>query len=131
MKILVAEDDRVSAVTLKALLENAGHDVQVASDGRMAWDILQQEHFPLVILDWMMPHMDGLEVCRNIRGRTLTPYTCIIMLTAKHQREERLRALQTGVDVFLAKPLDAEDLLARLQIAERIVEMEQANRRTA
>jgi DNA-binding response OmpR family regulator len=126
MKILVAEDDNVSALALRALLEKHGHTVTMTADGNAAWSKLQAEHFPLAILDWMMPGMDGLAVCRRIRSRPTPPYTCVIMLTAKQQREDRLFALQAGADVFLSKPLDAEDLLARLQVAERILALEQA-----
>lgn len=131
MKILIAEDDAVSATALRTLLETRGHEVKVTTDGRSAWTALQAEHFPLAILDWMMPDMDGLEVCRRIRSRSTPPYTCVIMLTAKQQREDRLIALQAGVDVFLTKPLDAEDLLARLQVAERIIRLEQASAKAA
>jgi len=127
MKILVAEDDTVSAIAIKALLENNGHTVTMAADGSAAWKAFQAEHYPLVILDWMMPLMDGISVCRNIRSHPLPSYTCVIMLTAKQQREDRLAALQAGADVFLSKPLDAEDLLARLQVAERILLLEQRN----
>jgi DNA-binding response OmpR family regulator len=80
-----------------------------------------------VLTDWMMPRMDGLEVCRQIRQSCRLPYTCVIMLTAKQTREDRVQALGVGVDVFLTKPLVAADLVARLQVAERILQMEQKN----
>ena len=124
MKVLIAEDDSVSALALRMLLERNGHEVNVTTNGRAAWDTLQTQHYPLVILDWMMPEMDGLAVCRKIRSTPGASYTCIIMLTAKQAREDRLEALNSGVDVFLTKPLDSEDMLARLQVAERILALE-------
>ncbi len=71
-----------------------------------------------------MPEMDGLEVCRRIRASNPKEYTCIIMLTAKREKEDRIAALKAGVDVFLSKPLNKDELIARLQVAERILSME-------
>ena len=124
MKVLIAEDDSVSALALRMLLERNGHKVTVAPNGRIAWEALQAEHYPLVILDWMMPEMDGVTVCRHIRSHPFPSYICVIMLTAKQAREDRLEALSAGVDVFMTKPLDSEDMLARLQVAERILALE-------
>lgn len=129
MKILVAEDDSVSLLVLRALLEQRGHEVTAATNGAEAWRIYQAERHPVAILDWMMPEMDGLELCRNIRGMTRSDkgaYTCVIMLTAKQEREDRLQALSAGADVFLTKPLNRDDMIARLQVAERILSMETA-----
>lgn len=124
MRVLIAEDDPVSALALEASLEQQGYTVTTATNGAQAWRLFQETIFPIVILDWMMPEMDGLEVCRRIRKRTDGPYTCVIMLTAKQGREDRLQALSAGVDVFLSKPLDTEDMYARLQIANRILALE-------
>ncbi len=127
MKILVAEDDAASMMTLRALLEQEGHQVTGTSDGEEAWKAAQAGVYPVVILDWMMPRMDGLEVCRNIRSAPVGRggYVCIIMLTAKEGRENRMQALGAGADVFLSKPLDREVLIARLQVAQRIIAMEE------
>lgn len=124
MKILIAEDDSTSAMALEALLKRQGHDVTVTYDGKQAWETLQQADYPMVILDWMMPEMDGIEVCRKIRTRQNAAYICVIMLTAKQGNDDRKQALQAGVDVFMTKPLDPEEIVARLRIANRILEME-------
>ena len=125
MNILIAEDDPVSALALRRVLEKNGHAVTTTVNGAEALTAWRQGGFPIVITDWMMPQVDGLEVCRHIRKSASLPYTCIIMLTAKQTREDRAKALGEGVDVFLTKPLIADDLIARIQVAERILLMEQ------
>ena len=124
MKILIAEDDRVSAMVLQKTLERQGHEVIVASDGRQAWEQIQQGYVPLVITDWMMPDMDGLELCRRVRSLSRRPYTYLLLLTAKDQRTDRLEGLGAGADDFLVKPLDTDELTARLKVAERILGMQ-------
>jgi DNA-binding response OmpR family regulator len=126
MKIMIAEDDPVSAAALHGLLARLGHDVAVTVDGDAAWHFWSHEQTPIVVLDWMMPGIDGIEVCKRIRASKPTGYTCIIMLTAKREREDRVKALKAGVDVFITKPLNKEELIARLQVAERIIAMESA-----
>jgi len=106
------------------------HEVVFASNGGEAWRLLQQEPFRLVILDWVMPEMDGMEVCRNIRARQANSYTYIILLTGRTDRKDRLEALEGGADDFLTKPLDSGELVARLNVANRILETEEAVRRT-
>ncbi|MEO7718658.1 MAG: response regulator [Capsulimonas sp.] len=125
MKIIIAEDDPVSMRALRTILEGLGHQVTAVPNGVQAWAALQAETFAIVITDWMMPEMDGIELCRNIRARKNVPYTCVILLTAKQTREDRVQGLNAGADVFLTKPLDRSDLIARLQVAERILMLEQ------
>src|SRR5579871_233073 len=124
MKILIAEDDRVSALVLQLTLERLGHEVTVAASGKEAWDHLEREYAPLVITDWMMPDMDGLELCGRVRALWGRPYTYVMLLTAKGQRADRLEGLGAGADDFLTKPLDADELAARLRTAERILCMQ-------
>ena len=124
MRLLIAEDDPTSAAALHGLLQNIGYDVDVATNGIDAWQRWQISQPKIVILDWMMPGIDGVEVCRRIRSVSTNEYTCVIMLTAKRDREDRVAALKAGADVFLTKPLNKEELIARLQVAERIIEME-------
>ncbi|MGI4791613.1 MAG: response regulator [Janthinobacterium lividum] len=126
MNILIAEDDPVSALALRILLTKLGHTVQAATNGVEAWQMIQERPVPIAILDWMMPKMDGLELCRRIKNSSGHAYTCVMMLTAKQSREDRLTALHAGADVFLTKPLDRECLIARLQVAERILHLEAA-----
>jgi diguanylate cyclase (GGDEF)-like protein len=124
MLILVAEDDRTSALILRKALEKMGHDVALASNGAEALQKVDELGVNLVISDWMMPEMDGLELCRRLRGRRDGSYIYVILLTAKGQKEERLEALVTGADDFLIKPLDRAELHARLHVAMRILGMQ-------
>src|SRR5687767_4952403 len=95
VRILIAEDDAVSRLRLKATLENQGHEVVVAGDGAEAWRALQTEDAPrLALLDWMMPEMDGVEVCRRVRERTQLPYLYLILLTARDRQEDIVEGLK-------------------------------------
>jgi two-component system cell cycle response regulator len=125
MRILVAEDDSVSALILRRTLEKMGNEVTVAQDGLEAWNLVVQQDFRLVISDWMMPNMDGVQLCRRIRSRKDYPYVYLILLTAKGAREDRLEAMEAGADDFLVKPLDTAELTARLNVARRILSMQQ------
>jgi phosphoserine phosphatase RsbU/P len=123
MKILIAEDDPVSAKILQFTLENGGHEVTAVTSGEAAWDAFHAEPTRVVISDWMMPDLDGLGLCGKIRARPRTDYTYFILLTAIHTGRENLRkAMNAGVDDFLTKPLDREAIMMRLRVAERIVE---------
>lgn len=120
MHILVVEDEPVTRELLRRLLLAAGHEVTETADGAEAWKVLQSIRIPVVISDWEMPELEGLDLCRNIRGRA-GEYTYFIMLTGKSGRAEYLEAMDGGVDDFLAKPLDAIDLQCRLRVADRIL----------
>ena len=123
MKILIAEDDLVSAKILQFTLESGGHEVVACNSGVSAWECFDNEPTRVVISDWMMPRLDGLELCARIRARPKTDYTYFILLTAIHTGRENLRkAMNAGVDDFLTKPLDREAIMMRLRVAERIVE---------
>ena len=123
MKILIAEDDPVSAKILQFTLENAGHDVVVAANGTIAWEIFNASPVRVIVSDWMMPELDGLELCNKVRARPKTDYTYFILLTAIHTGRENLRkAMEAGVDDFLTKPLDREGIMMRLRVAERIID---------
>ncbi|HEX9998528.1 MAG TPA: diguanylate cyclase [Abditibacterium sp.] len=121
MKILIAEDDMTSRLVLGATLKKLGHEVTATSDGQQAWARLSEEYFPLLISDWMMPDMDGLELCRLIRAANQKQYTYIILLTALGGRNSFLEGLDAGADDFITKPFDEELLAARLRVAERIL----------
>jgi len=126
MKILIAEDDPISRRVLEAHLLEWGYEVVVASDGGEAWEIIQQPESPsLIISDWMMPNMDGLELCRKIREMKKSNYTYFIILTAKERQEDVVKGLQAGADDFLIKPFHQEELKYRVHIGERIIELEQ------
>jgi phosphoserine phosphatase RsbU/P len=125
MKVLVAEDDAVSSYVLAARVRKMGHDVLTAADGAIAWDLYQQEHPRLVITDWMMPGVDGLELCRRIRGAETRMYTYIILVTALSGKEKYFEGMEAGADDFVTKPLDPDGLQARLRVAERVVSLQQ------
>jgi diguanylate cyclase (GGDEF)-like protein len=123
MKILIAEDQAPSALLLRRTLERMGHELSVAPDGEQAWRIVQSGLAPLLISDWMMPLVDGPELCRRIRSAPLEKYTYIILLTSRDRKEDRLEGLRAGADDFLTKPPDPDELAVRLQIAERILKV--------
>ena len=123
--VLVAEDDPMFRKILKSWLENWGYRVIVAEDGTAAWNILQQERPPeLLILDWVMPGIDGLELCRRIRERQTTPYQYILLVTAKDDAEDVVTGLEAGADDHLTKPFDRSELRARLRVGRRILTLQ-------
>ncbi len=127
MKALIAEDEAVSRRMLEVTLRKWGYDVVVASDGAEAWRLLQGEDAPeLAILDWMMPGMDGLELCREIRRRLQTLPTYIILLTARQSKDDIVQGLEGGADDYIAKPFDQEELRARVQGGVRVVELQRS-----
>lgn len=131
MKILIAEDDTTSRLVLAATLKKAGHEVASAKNGREAWEMLQEGDYSLVISDWMMPDMDGLELCRLIRAQRQMTYTYIILLTALGGKTNYLDAMDAGADDFITKPFDAEQLDARLRVAKRILDLHEMLRTNA
>lgn len=125
MKILVAEDDLTSRTILTGILKKWGHDPLAASDGREAWEMLKEPDAPkLAILDWNMPKMDGLELCRAIREDASGGYVFIILLTARNSREDIVTGLEAGADDYLIKPPDPAELTARIKNGMRILELE-------
>lgn len=125
MKIIIAEDERISRTLLQRTLASHGFEVAVAEDGAKAWEALQNEHFPVLISDLWMPNMDGHELSRRIRSSDREEYTYIILLTSAGGKADYFGAMDAGVDDFLTKPLDPDLLLARLRVAERIVGLRQ------
>lgn len=125
MKILIAEDDPISRRVLEEFLKKWGYQVVVATNGADAWTVLASADAPrLAILDWMMPEMEGIEICRRVRALDDRAYTFLVLLTAHGQKQSLLTGLNAGADDYLAKPFDAEELRARLQVGERILRMQ-------
>ena len=126
MKILIAEDQATAALFLRRTLERMGHEAIVVPDGEEALRTVLEQPIPLLISDWLMPKMDGLELCRQIRSRTSPgdgTYTYVILLTSKATRQDKLDGLRAGADDFLTKPPDPDELAVRLEIAGRILEV--------
>jgi sigma-B regulation protein RsbU (phosphoserine phosphatase) len=138
VRILVAEDDSVSRLLLETHLKRWGHEPVVTKDGVEAWAVLQRDDAPpIAILDWMMPGMDGLEICRRARARSGAPPLYIILLTARVDPQDTIDGLGAGADDFVTKPFDAGELRARLgvgvrvaglqlEVAARVAELERA-----
>jgi phosphoserine phosphatase RsbU/P len=126
VKILIADDDLTSRTLLEGLLKNTGHQVTAAVNGAEAWRILQQPKAPmLVILDWVMPEMDGLEVVRRVRAERAgaqQPY--VLLLTSKDAREDIVTGLEAGANDYLPKPFDPGELRARVEVGRRMVELQ-------
>lgn len=127
MRILIAEDDLTSRTVLRAGLTKHGHDVIETVDGAEAWQVMQRPDAPrLAILDWMMPHLDGLQVCRLIRAQPTDQPPYIIMLTARGEKSDIIAGLEAGADDYVSKPFDAGELRARVNVAGRLLETQAA-----
>jgi len=125
MKILIAEDDLVSRTVLIRMLTKWGHEVVTTVDGRSAYELLEREDAPkLAILDWMMPEMDGLDVCRGVRALERSEPTYLILLTAKDQIGDIVEGLDSGANDYLIKPYDWRELKSRVRVGERMVALQ-------
>jgi DNA-binding response OmpR family regulator len=130
VKLLLAEDSAVVRILVKHFLDRWGYEVVVAEDGDEAWRVLDRPDAPsIALVDWMMPGLDGLEVCRRVREANREPPTYIILLTAKDQQENIVRGLAAGADDYLKKPFDNTQLMARLAVARRMIERHAATPR--
>lgn len=122
MKVLVADDEAVSRRLLESSLSRWGFDVVVASDGTQASRILLSPDAPkLALLDWMMPGLDGIQLCQEIRTNKPEPYTYILLLTGKREKEDVVRGLEAGADDYITKPFDPSELKVRLRTGKRIL----------
>lgn len=122
MKILVAEDDMISRKLLTTTLKQFGHEVRAFDNGADAWTEFDATPVRVIVSDWLMPGVDGLDFCRKVRARAQTEYTYFILLTANVQgKDTYMEAMNAGIDDFLAKPLDRDQIWMRLKVAERIL----------
>lgn len=124
MKILVVEDELFSQTILKDALERFGYSVVLAGNGSEALEMCQLEHFPVIITDWVMPVMDGLEFCKAMRAMPSEHYSFILLLTSLDKKDELIAGLGAGADEYLVKPVHEVELAARLQAARRILDLE-------
>ena len=128
--VLVADDDAISRTVLESHLRKWQLNVISAKDGLYAWHELQKENAPsLIILDWMMPGISGIELCRRIRERKSSHYPYIILLTARDAKQDLIEALDAGADDYLTKPFDASELRSRLRVGSRILRLQNELRR--
>jgi DNA-binding response OmpR family regulator len=123
MKCLIADDDELVRLLLTSALTKLGHEVREAANGQEALDAWQGGEFPLVVSDWVMPGLNGLEFCRRIRGDHREGFTYIILLTALSGKKNYLDAMDAGADDFITKPFEASALAARVHVAERILRL--------
>ncbi|MDZ4686011.1 MAG: response regulator [Planctomycetaceae bacterium] len=124
MKVLVADDDLVSRRLLQGYLQKWGYEVVTAADGAEAWRLFEQDDFPLVITDWMMPEMDGPDLIKKVRAAEREHYVYAILLTGRSQKEDVVEGMEAGADDFVNKPFDRDELHVRLRAGERILKLE-------
>lgn len=126
-KILIAEDDPISAYLVQNTLAIFGYDVVVTRDGLEAWEVFQQQDTPqLAIIDWMMPGMDGVEVCQRVRQIETSTPPYLILLTAKGAKENIVEGLSSGANDYIIKPFDRNELRARVQVGMTVVQLQQS-----
>src|ERR1700722_2523227 len=126
MDVLIADDDVVSRRLLEVTLSHAGYQVTVAANGAEALRVLEESDGPrLAVLDWMMPELDGVDICRSIRKTAGERYIYLILLTAKGQQEEIVEGLEAGAYDYITKPYDLMELKARLRTGKRIMELQE------
>ena len=120
MQILIAEDDPIARHLLDVTLRNWGYDVVVTEDGSQAWDVIQAPDRPaLAILDWMMPGIDGINICRKIRERSELLGLYVLLLTTRGSKIDIIQGLDAGANDYLTKPFDPDELMARIKVGER------------
>lgn len=126
MRILIAEDDAVSRRVLIATLDKFGYEVVIAADGAEAWAVFQSADAPpLAILDWVMPEIDGVELCRRVRAFSTATPPYLILLTAKNSKEDMVMGLDAGANDYLTKPFDRAELRARVQVGAHVLALQE------
>ena len=125
--VLIAEDDPLFRRILERWFQQWDYRVMAVENGLDAWEVMQREDAPqLAILDWMMPGMDGIELCRRIRSRDQSPYRYVLLLTAKDDKQDVITGLEAGADDYLTKPFDVDELRARVRAGKRILDLQAA-----
>ncbi len=131
MKILIAEDDLTSRRHLEVVLTKWGYDIVSCSNGKQAWEELQEKHAPkLAILDWMMPEIEGIEICNRLRKLDTQTPVYVILLTTQKEKEDIVKGLEAGADDYIIKPFEPNELQARIRVGCRILQLQEklANR---
>lgn len=130
-KVLVADDDAATRLLLERTLQGEGHDVITTPDGSEAWALVRSRQPDVIICDWMMPGLNGVELCRRIRRDPALQALYLILITSKEQTEDKIAALEAGADEFLSKPLDIAELRARIKVGLRILDYQKRLREMA
>lgn len=126
-RLLIAEDHEASRRILQAYLQARGFEVMATDNGNEAWSILDRPNPPAIaLLDWMMPGLDGVDICRRVRSRNDRPYTYLVLLTSRSGKEEIAAGLDAGADDYVTKPCDRDELCSRLAVGQRVVKLERA-----
>ncbi|MGZ6141792.1 MAG: response regulator [Myxococcales bacterium] len=128
MKVLIADDDPVSRAILEGMVRRLGYEPVLAEGGRAALAAIAREEVPLLVTDWQMPDVDGIELCRRLRAPNRKVYTWVLVLTTLSGKKKYLEALEAGADDFMTKPVDVDELAARLKGGERIVALQKEMR---
>jgi DNA-binding response OmpR family regulator len=129
MKVLIAEDSWVQRTFMGNVVRGLGYDPVLTADGREALACIHREEIPLLLSDWQMPKLDGLDLCRKLRAPGRKVYTYVILLSSMSGKVKYLEGLEAGADDFLTKPVDPDELAARLKVGERIIGLQQEVRR--
>src|SRR3954468_6398891 len=125
MRVLAAEDNPVFQSMLRTMLTKWGYTPIVARDGNEAWRVLESEEAPrLAVLDWMMPGVDGVEICRRLRSLNREPYIYILLLTARTESQDLIEGMDAGADDYLTKPFNAHELRVRIRAGRRILDLQ-------
>ncbi len=124
MKTLIVDDDPISRLILQKMLVKAGYEIITAEDGLKAWEIFREQDINLIISDWIMPNMDGISLCRKVREAKNNAYVYFIIMTARDRKEDFIEVFKAGADDFISKPLDADEVKARIMTGERILKLE-------
>lgn len=125
-RVLIVEDNPVSQKIIQKIIHKVGYESVCVNNGRKALDLFEKQFFPIVLTDWIMPEMDGIELCRAIRSKPTPGYVYILLLTAKGTDTDLIKGLETGADNYLIKPVNPLELVARLNTAKRVIELEKS-----
>jgi DNA-binding response OmpR family regulator len=126
MRILIADDQVIARRILEEAVSNLGHEVTVVCDGREAWDEISAMRYDMVISDWVMPRIDGVELCRRLRARKNDRFTYFMLVSARNSTEDVVQGIMAGANDFMSKPIERAELRARLHAAERMVDLERS-----
>ena len=127
MRVLIADDETASRRMLERALTRWSYEVVSATDGEQAWALLQQPDPPtIMVLDWLMPRLDGIAMCRRVRAHPLLRSAYVILLTSRTAKEDVVEGLQAGADDYVTKPFDTSELRARMQVGVRVVKLQNA-----